>query len=449
MDIILIIYTLDIMTIRLHIANKRAFHRIYQKYLSSKTLNFQGEYSTRVVSFYDEKIDNFANQPIRPVTLEKLLQFGTPPLTQAQLLSSARYTQTELPQRLARRVQQFQKLPYIVGINPHLSSVYHLYYNSFEAISSFPRIETENQLNDFREMIDNLVKSHAGVIPSLAQGFLECQKYISEDSIASFLDDMIRSRIGIRLIAEQHLALHMEQPNWVGVIQKNLCPKTLFTTTAKTVDQICQINYGATPSIIFNGYDDCTFHYVPVHLEYIACELLKNAYRATVEFANKHKIENYPPIELTISADSGLLGIRIRDRGGGMPSSNLKDIFKYSYTTVPSIGDIGSGMPQDLLNLNSTPSAQNFNETQKSKHGCKPRSCSSDTMGSIFDLQAILNMQACIGGPMAGLGYGLPMTKLYVEYFGGQFHLQTIDGYGTDAFLILKSIDEQAYQTQI
>ncbi|KXN69548.1 alpha-ketoacid dehydrogenase kinase [Conidiobolus coronatus NRRL 28638] len=412
------------MTIRLPIANKRAFHRIYQKYLSSKTLNFQSENSTRVVSFYDEKIDNFANQPIRPVTLEKLLQFGTPPLTQSQLLSSARYTQTELPQRLARRVQQFQKLPYIVGINPHLSSVYHLYYNSFEAISSFPRIETENQLNDFREMIDNLVKSHAGVIPSLAQGFLECQKYISEDSIASFLDDMIRSRIGIRLIAEQHLALHMEQPNWVGVIQKNLCPKTLFTTTAKTVDQICQINYGATPSIIFNGYDDCTFHYVPVHLEYIACELLKNAYRATVEFANKHKIENYPPIELTISADSGLLGIRIRDRGGGMPSSNLKDIFKYSYTT----------------------------ETQKSNHGCKPfvqRSCSSDTMGSIFDLQAILNMQACIGGPMAGLGYGLPMTKLYVEYFGGQFHLQTIDGYGTDAFLVLKSIDEQAYQTQI
>ena len=42
--------------------------------------------------------------------------------------------------------------------------------------------------------------------------------------------------------------------------------------------------------------------------------------------------------------------------------------------------------------------------------------------------------------PMFGLGYGLPIVKVYAQYFGGQCKIQSIDGYGTDAYLYLNNL---------
>ena len=33
-------------------------------------------------------------------------------------------------------------------------------------------------------------------------------------------------------------------------------------------------------------------------------------------------------------------------------------------------------------------------------------------------------------GTLAGLGYGLPMSRLYAKYFGGSLDLLTMDGWG-------------------
>ena len=39
--------------------------------------------------------------------------------------------------------------------------------------------------------------------------------------------------------------------------------------------------------------------------------------------------------------------------------------------------------------------------------------------------------------PLAGLGYGLPISRSYARYFGGDLNLMSMEGYGTDAFLHL------------
>jgi pyruvate dehydrogenase kinase 2/3/4 len=39
--------------------------------------------------------------------------------------------------------------------------------------------------------------------------------------------------------------------------------------------------------------------------------------------------------------------------------------------------------------------------------------------------------------PLAGLGYGLPISRDYARYFGGDLRIMSMEGYGTDNFIYL------------
>ena len=45
-----------------------------------------------------------------------------------------------------------------------------------------------------------------------------------------------------------------------------------------------------------------------------------------------------------------------------------------------------------------------------------------------------------IDSPLAGLGYGLPISRSYCRYFGGDLSIMSMEGYGTDAFVYLARI---------
>ena len=42
--------------------------------------------------------------------------------------------------------------------------------------------------------------------------------------------------------------------------------------------------------------------------------------------------------------------------------------------------------------------------------------------------------------PLAGLGYGLPISRAYARYFGGDLSIMSMEGYGTDAFVHLSRL---------
>ncbi|KAI7868163.1 mitochondrial branched-chain alpha-ketoacid dehydrogenase kinase-domain-containing protein, partial [Spinellus fusiger] len=361
----------------------------------------------------------YISRPIKPVTLKQLVRFGQPPISHQGLRECAHYARAELPVRLARRVRAFQGLPFIVGTNPYIQEIYKLYYESFESTEKYASGQDGTDDNEFGEILKYLVDRHTDTIPTLAKGFLECKQYMNSQDMASFLDDTIHARIGIRLIAEQYLSLlhqhtHTETPSdgYIGIIDTELRPLKVIQQCVDFVSELCEINYNQTPDIIIDGQTDTSFTYVPVHLEYILTELLKNAHRATIEYSRKIKRTTIPPIQITLSQGKEDIGIRIRDQGGGVDEKDLDKVFEYSYTTVSNQED--NGDPSD-----------------------------------VFRQITEMAMQSGVGGPLAGLGFGLPLARMYARYFGGSLTLVSMSGYGCDVFLKLKRIDESMAELEI
>ncbi|KAI5466583.1 branched-chain alpha-ketoacid dehydrogenase [Mariannaea sp. PMI_226] len=413
----------------------------------------------------DADIAALSRQHQHPLSLVDLVRHGRPPLSSESLLSSANFALSLLPVRLAHRIQALRNLPFIVVTNPNISRIYNNYIHSLSILLPYLHASHDDRpistLDDevrFTNVLAELVQTHTDTIPILAQGFLECRRYISPSEVTRFLDHHLRARIGTRLIAEQHIALHFssqphataekpatetpEQNTYIGVIDTVLKPAQIIESCAGFVADICELRYGVRPKLLIDGEPDTTFAFVPMHLEYIVTELLKNAFRATIENKSSEPViatiapepplrnqpitrtdNNSPPPSVARPSEdeersafrSGAIApfddnapgvtIRIRDRGGGIPPEVAPSIWSYSFTTF---SDDVNQFPGSTLS-------------------------GSDGLGAITSASAG-------GSSIAGLGYGLPLSRAYAEYFGGGIAVQSLHGWGTDVYLRLKGV---------
>lgn len=374
---------------------------------------------------------------------------GRPPLSKEALFSSANFTLSLLPIRLAHRIQALRNLPFIVVSNPNISKIYNNYLHSLSTLLPY-KSKTISNLDDeinFTSVLADLVSTHADTIPILARGFLECRKYIGPEDVTKFLDEHLRARIGTRLIAEQHIALHISsQPHqdpryshsqvdpsssYIGVIDTALQPASIINSCANFVSEICELKYGVRPTWIIDGEPSTTFAYVPVHLEYIITELLKNAFRATVESGRSHE-----PIVITIAAEpeasSSAMGNHSKIKGGALDDNPTIRPFEESAPGVTiRIRDRGGGISPDVL-----PNIWSYSFTTFSDHDELP----GQNSGSSMDALNMISGAGGEGSSIAGLGYGLPLGRAYSEYFGGGIAVQSLYGWGCDVYLRLKGL---------
>ncbi|KAG4030694.1 hypothetical protein MFRU_011g01510 [Monilinia fructicola] len=395
----------------------------------------------------ENEIARLASKPLHTLSLADLVKHGQPPLSTEGLFSSATFTLDLLPNRLAHRIQALRNLPFIVVSNPNISKIYNNYLHSLSTLLPYKAISTLEDEIRFTEVLADLVETHSHTIPTLARGFLECRKYISPSEVTRFLDEHLRARIGTRLIAEQHIALHLSSQahqgrdigadakspsSYIGVIDTALNPASIVNLCGNFVSEICELKYGVRPTWIIDGEPETTFAFVPVHLEYIITELLKNAFRATVESGRSNE-----PVVITIAAEPESsaandsqrnsspgriqdgnpsikpfedsapgITIRIRDRGGGISPEVLPNVWSYSFTTFSEEDELPG------------------------------QSHSNGSMDA-------LNVLSGAGGEsssIAGLGYGLPLGRAYAEYFGGGIEIQSLYGWGCDVYLRLKGL---------
>ncbi|KAH0830430.1 hypothetical protein J3R83DRAFT_1825 [Lanmaoa asiatica] len=369
-----------------------------------------------------ELMASYATHPPHPLTLNSLVAFGQP-LTPESVLRSVSFVLSEIPRRLARRARALETLPFIVGTNPYVSRTLSTYRQSFQLLASYPPVTTLEENTSFTTELSHLVVNHQNDIPTMAKGFQECAKYMSPTQISNFLDGAIRNRISVRLMAEQHIALSQALQS-----QRDLWSRCV----GAFVSELCEATLGVAPTIIIDGHQDTTFAYVPVHLEYILTEILKNAFRATVERHYKlhgtTSTHTIAPVTVTISPPpspaSPFLSIRIRDQGGGVSPSNMARIFSYAFTTAGNAESDGGPY-----------AAQHVGGSAAVGGG------TSAGEGNLFGEITGKGVQVGLG-TIAGLGYGLPMSRLYAKYFGGSLDLFSLDGWGSDVYVKLRSVDQ-------
>ncbi|KAI0003303.1 hypothetical protein BJV74DRAFT_793548 [Russula compacta] len=435
-------------------------------------------------------LTTYAQHTPRPLTLGTLLATGRP-LTAESVLTSVSYAQAEIPRRLATRIRSLEALPFIVGTNPYIARMLDGFRKSFLWSATYPQVKSLEDNAVFSAQLETLVRDHANDIPTMAKGFQECVKYMSSEQISRFLDAAIRNRIAVRLIAEQHIVLsralqNPEQANGdVGIVNMALSPVEMIRMCSSFVSELCEATLGAAPPIIIDGATSATFAYVPVHVEYILTEILKNAFRATVEHHQKQHGSSdgingsagdpvaathqhpLPPVLITVVSPPRLPGIdrpttlslRIRDQGGGVAPANMARIFSYAFTTAgrrasghqdghgerrrgriayygsrdnddDHAGDGGSG--------GGPYAAQHVGGAAAALGGS---GMGAGGVNNLFEEITGKGVQTGLG-TIAGLGFGLPMSRLYAQYFGGSLDLYSLDGWGSDVLLKLRCLGD-------
>jgi pyruvate dehydrogenase kinase 2/3/4 len=260
----------------------------------------------------------------------------------------------------------------------------------------------------FTKILQNIKHRHDPVVTTMAMGINEYkrkrQRMQIDNSIQSFLDRFYMSRIGIRMLIGQHVALNSapEQEDYVGIICTKTNVRELAQEAIENARFVCEDYYGLfdAPKVQLVCKSDLHFMYVPGHLSHMLFETLKNSLRAVVE-THGSDAEEFPPVKLIVTEGKEDITIKISDEGGGVPRSAIPLVWTYMYTTVES----------------TPPIDPDFNKS---------------------DFKA----------PMAGFGYGLPISRLYARYFGGDLKLISMEGYGTDVYLHLNRLSSSSEPLQ-
>lgn len=171
---------------------------------------------------------------------------------------------------------------------------------------------------------------------------------------------------------------------------------------------------------------------MPVHLEYILTEILKNSFRATVENYSKLQHGNstkaLPPVLITISPPQDMpeisgpkfMSMRIRDEGGGVSAANMAKIFSYAFTTAGQAAEDDSG---------GGPYAAQY------VGGSAAVGSGGSGEGNVFGEITEKGLQTGMG-TIAGLGYGLPMSRLYAKSVNHILAVRAIAKYVSDILAV-------------
>ncbi|GMM30301.1 hypothetical protein DAMA08_030460 [Martiniozyma asiatica (nom. inval.)] len=413
----------------------------------------------KITNSLRQQIYKYAQLPQTGVSLRQMVQFGPRP-SQGSLFHASYFAVHELPIRLSHRVRELEGLPLGLADEESIKLVRDWYAMSFEELLAIPepdvgnlqelvlgekskeenwtfeddgvivsrkrRVVGErsqyfkacpkdllypNQVVEYNktvtEVLKKIKKRHDATVTTLAKGVqnwkMKNNRGYLDSSVNQFLDRFYMSRIGIRMLIGQTIALNlqsmknMQDDDYVGIISLKCNVKEIAQDAIDAARFACEEHYNIMeiPKVLLYAADDLNFRYVPAHLVHMLYETLKNSLRATIEHHSKlnpsvplEDIE-YPPIKIIVAKGDEDITIKISDEGGGIPRSAVPLVWTYFYTSAEK---------SDFLN------------------------------------------ESGLKAPFMGLGVGLPHSRLYARYFHGDLKLISMEGYGTDVYLHLNRL---------
>jgi len=347
--------------------------------------------------------------PCDSISLGQLLRNTKP--EPANLIRAGRWLQGQLPVRFARRIEDFMVLPHVVVSNPHMNAVIQTYLETFDAVTSFPEIHTVEQVDEFRELIKCHVSKHGDGTRLIAEGYSQVRRNFPDIRLDDFLQGLFTTRIATRILMENFSIMHTPQEGYVGVVKKGMRPLTIVQGLANDLTRLTRNIYGCSPKIEYRGNLDCTLDYIPRHVSYMIQEILKNALRATTErhrFRGSH--EELPKVAVELQKGDVHVIIKISDQGGGMPKKMQQEAWQYGWSTAREEENTDNSDPANFLGGG--------------------------------DVQALKT-------ELAGYGFGLPLTRLHAQYFGGDVFMQALPGHGTDMYILLTHLKEGSASTEV
>lgn len=338
--------------------------------------------------------------------MKQFIDFGS---ANACEKTSFMFLRQELPVRLANIMKEIDFLPDKLLSTPSVKLLHSWYAQSLMELVDFLEKDPDDKkiLTKFTETLINVRNRHNNVVPTMAQGVLEYKEAFGVDPVTNqnvqyFLDRFYMSRISTRMLMNQHTLIfdgstNPAHPKHIGSIDPNCDVVEVVEDAYESAKMLCDQYYLTSPEVEikqvnFKGTSD-PIHivYVPSHLYHMLFELFKNAMRATVE-THENSL-HLPPIKVRVSLGSEDLTIKMSDRGGGVPLRKIERLFSYMYSTAPSP------------------------VTENSRNA-----------------------------PLAGFGYGLPISRLYAKYFQGDLQLYSMEGYGTSAVIYLKALSTESIE---
>lgn len=364
-------------------------------------------------------INSYSNYNPSPLSLKKFADFGRSlqhvESKRAVEIKSFEFLKEELLVRLAAMSKEMLYLPEKLIKTSSVQMVHSWYMQSFEEMLTHKESKaSDDNLKKFNKTLNNIVIRHADVVEKMAMGILQVQETYgidtkSEQNIQYFLDRFLMSRISIRMLINQHLMMFSEKkpdhPLQIGAIDPHCDVLSVLEDAYSNAKFLCDQYYLCSPknelvkkNAVEKDSDKIELVYVPSHLYHIAFELYKNAMRAVIEHHGEAAKE-YPSIQTLVVKGKEDLSIRITDFGGGIPQSKLPQVFKYMYSTAPR-----PAIDSDVYSTQTT-------------------------------------------APLAGYGYGLPLSRLYARYFNGNLQLSSVEGHSTDAYIYLKTLSKDANES--
>ncbi|TRY72503.1 hypothetical protein TCAL_00193 [Tigriopus californicus] len=386
---------------------------------------------------FQQRLTHYSAFQPSPLSIKEYLEFGQ----NSGSKQSFRFLRREVPVRLANIMKELQFLPKDLQGTQGCREITDQYVQSFQDLLAFEGAsdEADDVLEKFTNVLVDVRERHSATVTTMASAVLEVKAKYSqsgkkedkkaklpkfERNIQYFLDRLYTSRISTRMLINQHTLLFGDKVDQgqrsVGAIDPNCSVIPIVERAYENARFLAEQYYMASPELKVRAYDkscenskaipindelseekanvECV--YVPSHLYHILFELFKNAMRATIEtYPDSYDL---PPIRALIVKSKEDVTIKISDRGGGIPRRLKKKIFQYLYTTAPN----------PVLSVST-----------------------DDPMAAQMGQQSV---------PLAGYGYGLPLSRLYAQYFAGNLQIYSCDGYGTDAVIYLQALARDA-----